>query len=385
MVKNQHQVQAQNHAEKRKSKTPAERQALKRDKIKQNSEQYAYYLEKQRELMRKKRAEMSDAKRNEKRKKESERRKELRKMKKQKMQTPVASPKAYSVNSSLSRAVNRVSKYMPKSPGKKKAVVKELAYKVKLNFNKKKKIQKGKMIAEDIKNKIRELYNRDDVSRWTPGKQEYVTTRNEIGEKIKMQKRYLQLTCDELYKVFKQEYPELVVGRSMFYSLRPVNVILSSNTPHSTCHCKYHENIILYLDALNKTSKRIPSYSSDFPDSVVCTSSTDSCYLNECNDCQNGAMFKEKYPLDDLMSEIISYDDENHSDEDDELMITDKACKGTHVTWFQWEETTNSLGYSNLAKIIHEGDFPQLYENFVESTSAISTTLFYQKKTGDFV
>ena len=54
------------------------------------------------------------------------------------MKTPdlVGSPSAYATDSCLSSAVNRVGKHLPKSPGKKHAVVKELECKVKLSFKK---------------------------------------------------------------------------------------------------------------------------------------------------------------------------------------------------------------------------------------------------------
>ena len=60
-------------------------------------------------------------------------------------------------------------------------------YRVKLNF-KKKKTQQVKKITEEIMTKLIEFYNKDDASRWTPGKQEYVITRTESGKKVKLEK-----------------------------------------------------------------------------------------------------------------------------------------------------------------------------------------------------
>jgi hypothetical protein len=152
---------------------------------------------------------------------------------------------------------------------------------------------------------VTEFYNKEDVSRWTPGKEEYVTVKVD-GVKNKLQKRYLQMTLAELYQLFKQEQPNLKVSKTVFSNLRPPNVLLSKSMPHNTCYCKYHENIVLYLQALNKKSSTVPVYSVDFPNSVVCDKPDSSCWFNECNDCKDAALFKRQYPLDDLLSEVDS-------------------------------------------------------------------------------
>ena len=88
------------------------------------------------------------------------------------------------------------------------------------------------------------------------------------------------MTCGELYSVFKTEYPEITtVGKSTFFSVRPKNVLLASSTPHRTCHCKYHDNILLFLEALHKACDKTPTYSSAFPESSVCDSPTYTCLL----------------------------------------------------------------------------------------------------------
>ena len=144
-----------------------------------------------------------------------------------------------------------------------------------------------------------------------------------------------------------------------FFSLRPKNVLLASSTPHSTCHCKYHDNIFLFLEALHKACDKIPTYSSAFPESLVCDSPTHACYFNTCNTCKNGALFMQKYPLQEIRHEIDQSDSE--SDHDGE-----ETARQTSVSWYQWEETTNTLGYSNLAKVLHEGDFSDLYNDFTK-------------------
>ena len=41
--------------------------------------------------------------------------------------------------------------------------------------------------------------------------------------------------------------------------------------------------------------------------------------------------------------------------------------KPSSVNCYQWEETTNSLGYNNLAIVLHEGHLSQLYYDFVKA------------------
>ena len=65
---------------------------------------------------------------------------------------------------SLGMAVNRVDRHISKSPGKKSAAVKELAFKVKHISERRR--QPVKRIIEEIKNTVAEFYNKDDVSRW---------------------------------------------------------------------------------------------------------------------------------------------------------------------------------------------------------------------------
>ena len=342
-------------ANKKQPKSAAERQAARRERLRNDPAKYGEYLTKQRELMRKKRGKMSQAEKTFTKAKNSARRKQSRAKQKNNESTPnpgAASPAAYSASSALSRAVKKAGKHLPKSPAKRKAVVKELACKVKLTF-KRSKIVNAKRIADDVKNKIIDYYNRDDMSRWTPGKQEYITLKDEKGEKMKLQKRYLQMTCGELYALFKAENPEIKVGKSIFYGLRPKNVLLSSNTPHNTCNCKVHGNIFLYLEALHNSSKRIiPTYTQEFPNSLVCEDANHACYFNNCEACRDGALFKSKYPLQDLM------DENEDSDDNDDL------GDGT-ITWYQWEETTNLQGYNHLAKVVQEGDFAMLYGDFI--------------------
>ena len=62
---------------------------------------------------------------------------------------------------------------------------------------------------------VQEFGNKDYVSRWTPGKAQYVITKDENGKKVKQQKWYLQMTVGELYQLFKEQNPN-IKSRSLY-------------------------------------------------------------------------------------------------------------------------------------------------------------------------
>ena len=114
------------------------------------------------------------------------------------------------------------------------------------------------------------------------------------------------MTLQELYALFKNDHPEVKIGRTKFGQLRPINVLLSSSLPHNTCQCKYHENFILLLEALHKVSSKIPIYSSDFVGQMVCQTSTHHCWSNQCHECNDAAFFRTIYPLDEIHPHITA-------------------------------------------------------------------------------
>ena len=85
----------------------------------------------------------------------------------------------------------------------------------------------------------------------------------------------------------------------------------------------------------------------------------------------------QKHLLEEIRHEIDQSDSE--SDHDGE-----ETARQIRVSWYQWEETTNTLGYSNLAKVLHEGDFSDLYNDFTKVLPKFLQHFFYeirQKRT----
>lgn len=81
---------------------------------------------------------------------------------------------------------------LPKSPRKTKAVIRKLATEFKVSMNFPKKGNKGRLsrIPEGTVVKVKDFFNRDQVSRMCPGKRDVVTVRVE-GKKEKHQKRHM--------------------------------------------------------------------------------------------------------------------------------------------------------------------------------------------------
>ena len=67
-------------------------------------------------------------------------------------------------------------------------------------------------------------------------------------ETVMKMKRYLTMTTDECFSLFKKEYPNIMLSRTKFFDLHPDHVFPSSKMPHNTCVCKYHANIALLLE-----------------------------------------------------------------------------------------------------------------------------------------
>lgn len=75
----------------------------------------------------------------------------------------------YRSSSSEARAVNRVKLALPKSPRKADYVIKQLAIEINIFLPDIPKIKKRIRLSTSVFNHVLELYNREEVSRWTPG------------------------------------------------------------------------------------------------------------------------------------------------------------------------------------------------------------------------
>lgn len=194
--------------------------------------------------------------------------------------------RVYSTPQALGKAVGKVKTHLPKSPRKRKAVIAKLATATGLRISKKRKNSLGgnKSISAKTALKVQAFYMLDSISRQAPGKKDFVTSRKN-GKKEHLQKRHMMFSLKESHALFIKENPDIKVGLSKFSSLRPENVLLSSDMPINVCLCSYHENIRLICDCLNKEISNFPNYSGDFVDNFVCDSGSEECMFGRCTNC----------------------------------------------------------------------------------------------------
>ena len=214
-------------------------------------------------------------------------------------------PKAYKTASAKTRAKKRLIVQLPKSPRKRIAVVRSLANDY-LDQNDVKKEQNSRTgLEEETLKHILEFYNREDISRWTTGRKDFIKVTDNNGEKKEMQKRYLICTLKELYNLFKLEYPNDKVGFSKFADMRPKHMCIQGSTPMQVCCCMKHENFQSLVNALAERED-IPfgKYDIDWVNShVLCESPTDECHLNECHLCKDGKLFIERHQFVNLQED----------------------------------------------------------------------------------
>ena len=68
-------------------------------------------------------------------------------------------------------------------------------------------------LSQELKEKVKRFYESDDISRMCPGKKDYVSVRNDNGDKVKLQKRLLA-NLKKIYALFKKEHSEDTIGFS---------------------------------------------------------------------------------------------------------------------------------------------------------------------------
>ena len=105
------------------------------------------------------------------------------------------------------------------------------------------------------------------------------------GKKEHLQKRHLLFSLREAQPLFLKENPEVKIGLSKLSSLRPLNVLLSSEIPRNVCLCQYHDYIKLIGDSLKKEIPEFPNYSGDFVENFVCSSDSEACMFGRCGKC----------------------------------------------------------------------------------------------------
>lgn len=324
------------------SLTAAERQRRRREKLKREGGYEEYkakhartvqkYRMKQAELLKSFTEEKKAQVIKQRRKKDCLRKQKSRRKQAQVSQQPSTSgsQQPYKRRSSLSRAVNSVKKVLPSSPTKRKAVVRRLSEELDDTDSTPSNPQRLSTLPTETRDAVKSFYERDDISRISPGKRDVITVRGPNGEKEKPQKRHLYLNIKETYGIFQEENPNVKIGSSKFAELRPQNVLLSSQTPSNVCTCIYHQNLFLALHAIHTHAPRIPTYSTNFPASCLRDPESDLCWFGKC--CHDDCGFAAVYSLPDDVKDL-------------------------DTKWFRWQKVNG-----RLSKLEERGKLEDLYD-----------------------
>ncbi|GBO13558.1 hypothetical protein AVEN_54992-1 [Araneus ventricosus] len=206
------------------------------------------------------------------------------------------------------------------SPGKIKALSKEINIKLSDGVNKEKEARKKRIdaLSEDQKKEVIDFYKQDSISRILPGKKEYVSVKDPVtGKRTKYQKRILIMKLKEAYQLFKEE-AKIYIGLSTFAALHSAEVFPVSQRDHEVCMCMYRENIEMLLDCLNKINKnvKLPTNAEIAMKETVCGNKSLNCCKRNCKECG----------VDAWVNQVRNFD-ENDLEEDMESFINGNELK----------------------------------------------------------
>lgn len=156
----------------------------------------------------------------------------------------------------------------------------------------------SRKLSAEVENMVKCFYLREDISRIMPGKKDFISIKLDDNKRTHVQKQLLMCNINELYQKFKEEYPNVRVGLTKFFTLRPKQCILAGNPgTHMVCVCTYHQNVKLMLEGgavanlTAGTAMELSTYK-DCLRLMMCSNPTQKCHLmttksppNEC--CQS--------------------------------------------------------------------------------------------------
>ena len=158
--------------------------------------------------------------------------------------------------------------------------------------------QKGALSTE-TNDAVQSFYLRDDISRQAPGRKDVVTVHDGDGEKTKCQARHLTSSVAEVHALYREEFPQIKIGKSKFAELCPQHVLLRSKLTHNLCLCSYHENFITANNALHKIDPKVPLYMHDLPQTFLCDPPSRQCWFNECETCCDRKGFRARISIEE--------------------------------------------------------------------------------------
>lgn len=241
---------------------------------------------------------------------------------------------------------------MPKSPRKKRALVRKLALNLGITVSDNHLETRGrKPLNQCTVDQVIQFYSQDDISRVAPGMKDC----KKVDGKL-IQKRHLYTNIGETYELYIMEHgQQCPIGRSKFCNLRPANILPLNDMPHNVCVCSVHENVLLCITVLAKCSDaNLPTSGRDLVGKVVCDRTSLQCMnmVNQkCDNCTSLSNFYEP-----LLCDL----DQN-------------------VSWFQW-----GCVEKRITKIKKSGSVAELLECLVQQWEPFLTHCYTKDVQGAY-
>ena len=91
-----------------------------------------------------------------------------------------------------------------------------------------------------------------------PGKKDFVSVKKE-GKRLHVQKRLVLSNLREVYRGFKEKFPDQKIGFSKFAEICPKHCILAgASGTHSVCVCTIEQNVKLMMFQMRLSD--LPTY-----------------------------------------------------------------------------------------------------------------------------
>ena len=224
---------------------------------------------------------------------------------------PSTPSKVYGSKQAAGKALMRLRVRLPFSPRKRKAITLKLAIESGNDSFIVADRYRNDTVPQEVVDKVTAFYGRDDISWAAPGMKDAVKVA--CGKKIVLQKRFMTMNIMEAHHLFKEENPDVHVGKSKFFEFRPKHVKVMAEIPHNVCICKIHGDMDSLLQGIGKQKPQTPRSGRVLLETIVCARENADCMLNTCNKCSN-AEFK------------VDLNDTNDDEED------------ATVNWRKWED-----------------------------------------------
>ena len=216
-------------------------------------------------------------------------------------------------------------------------------------------------ISEENKLIVASFY--EESSRVFPGLKDSITVINKDGVRRKIQKMLLTENISELHYLFQQQYPNIRIGLSKLFELRPRWCIFAGAPgTHNVCVCIYHQNPKLMLEAIDLSV----GYK-DLLAMLVCSLQNEECMYMQCEssrrcgNCPSPDILTE-YLLNNIFEETITYKEWISSDEQGVHMVATTQHIEEYVT--KLVGLLQKLASHHLTALRQSAYFKELKQNF---------------------